>query len=144
MPDLTNVRERLAPMVAANVDPVLSNDDLDRILGDAVVADSDGRHPHDTAWVGAWDLHGAAAAAWREKAGRASDRVTLNSPGATLNRQQLFEHCLRMADAYAARPALIISATGDLSLVEAASMTVRAHTIYTAPGGLGGSGSILL
>jgi len=47
-----------------------------------------------------YNLNRAAAEVWETKAAHASKGYAFTADGATYNRQQVYEHCLRMADRY--------------------------------------------
>lgn len=51
----------------------------------------------------AYDLYGAAADVWRQKAGNAAKLYDFEADGQRLSRSQWTKHCLEMADLYAAR-----------------------------------------
>ena len=57
----------------------------------------------------AYDLHAAAADAWREKAAFKAGHFQFKADGAQFNRQQWFEHCVSMAALHdsRARPAIV-------------------------------------
>lgn len=55
------------------------------------------------AWLPTYDLAIAAAEGWRYKAGRTSDRFRFSQEGEGYDRNQVFEHCLRMAEIYEAK-----------------------------------------
>lgn len=63
------------------------------------------------AWSPTYDLAAAAAEGWRMKAGLVSDRFRFADDGDSYDRDQIFAHCVRMADLYeqkAAAGALIV------------------------------------
>lgn len=53
-----------------------------------------------TAWQPTYDLAAAAAAGWNEKAGLVSDRFRFADGGDSYDRNQIFEHCVKMAELY--------------------------------------------
>jgi hypothetical protein len=57
----------------------------------------------DGVWTGTWDFNRAAAEGWRIKAGSVSNRHDFGSNQGNYNPAQVFEHCLKMADYYAAK-----------------------------------------
>lgn len=64
-------------------------------------------------WYGSWDLFRAAAEGWRIKAGMVSNRHAFGSNGGNYNPEQLFEHCNKMAEYYAAKTiGSIVQGTG--------------------------------
>lgn len=54
-------------------------------------------------WYGRWDFNRAAAEGWRVKAGMVSNRHDFGSNQGNYNPSQLFEHCNKMAEVYAAK-----------------------------------------
>lgn len=56
-----------------------------------------------TAWAGSWDFYRAAAEGWRIKAGNVSNRHDFGSNQGNYNPAQVFDHCIKMADLYAAK-----------------------------------------
>lgn len=52
------------------------------------------------AWSPTFDLAAAAAEGWRMKAGLVSDRFRFGDDGDSYDRNQVFEHCARMAELY--------------------------------------------
>lgn len=52
------------------------------------------------AWQPSYALAAAAAEGWRVKAGLVSDRFRFADEGDSYDRQQIFEHCVRMAEMY--------------------------------------------
>jgi len=55
------------------------------------------------AWLPTYDLNSAAAEGWRWKAAKLADRYAFGRDGARFDRQQAFEHALKMVDYYQAR-----------------------------------------
>lgn len=60
------------------------------------------------AWLPTYDLALAAAEGWRYKAGRVSDRFRFSQEGEGYDRNQIFEHCLRMAEIYDGKAGTLI------------------------------------
>lgn len=56
-----------------------------------------------TAWSPTYDLAAAAAEGWRWKAGLVSDRFRFADGGDSYDRNQVFEHCNKMAELYEAK-----------------------------------------
>lgn len=69
-----------------------------------MAADQEGTALYLTGY--SYDLNGAAAQAWRERATRVSSYYDVQFDGQRLNRSRWFEHCIKTADMYAmqARP----------------------------------------
>lgn len=78
------------------------------------------------AWIPTFDLAAAASEGWRQKAGLVSDRFRFADDGDSYDRDQVFAHCVRMADLYEQK-----AATGGL-------------IVGSPAGGAGGIGSIPL
>lgn len=52
-------------------------------------------------WPGAWDVMRAVSEGWYVKAGKTATTYAFHGPGAeVLTRQELFDHCVRMAEMY--------------------------------------------
>lgn len=64
------------------------------------------------AWSPTYDLATAAAEGWRYKAGAVSDRFRFSQEGEGYDRNQIFEHCLRMAEIYERKRGTIL--VGDV------------------------------
>ena len=94
------IRGRLSRMCAAASEPTLDEQQLDEILAEHRVPDSEGRLPTDEGWVPRWNLRAAAATGWEWQAGQASGDFDFGEDGQRFNRSQVIEHCLRMARIY--------------------------------------------
>jgi hypothetical protein len=106
-------RAKLEDMVAASTFPTLSTEQVDRLLAEAKRTDKDGHAPDDDDWSGLYDLNYAAAAGWRIKAGMTSNRHSFGSNQGNYNPEQVFEHCMKMADHYAAKQVSSILLASD-------------------------------
>jgi hypothetical protein len=93
--------DKLKQMTAWDIDPTLSEDELNDLLGAAAVEDSAGHSPIDVAWTPAYDLNTAAAAGWLIKAARAA--ATVDEPTAGAVTSKVFDNCCAMARMYAAK-----------------------------------------
>ncbi len=80
---------------AASV-PVLSDADIDTLVGQAKRADSSGRAPTDVAWVPTWNVAFAVALGWQIKLGRLVSAYDFASADQRLQRSQMFKHCQEM------------------------------------------------
>jgi hypothetical protein len=94
---------RLEHMVAPDIDPTLSPEQMDALLELAKREDAEGLAPTDDGWEPTFDLDAAAAEGWRWKAGMAVPRFGVSLDGDSLQRQQIYAHCLRQAEMYANR-----------------------------------------
>lgn len=111
--DETQARTRLMMMVQAESEPSLSPPELDELLALAKRADAEGLAPDDDDWTPTWDLNSAAAEGWRWKAGKAAPRYGVTLGTETLNRQQMYAHCLLQANAYARKGIGMIGVTSN-------------------------------
>jgi hypothetical protein len=100
-PDLVKLRL----FSGATQDPKLTDDELGVLLAQWAVRDADGLAPTDDGWVPTHLLAGAIADAWRAKAAAASSRAAFSADGSSFQRDQVFRHCMQMADRYAAQAA---------------------------------------
>lgn len=51
-------------------------------------------------WTPTYNLKAAAAEGWRLKAGKVASHYAISADGASAQRQQMYEHCLRMAEQF--------------------------------------------
>ena len=109
--------ERLARMTAASTAPELTDDDLAALLADAAREDARGNGPTVDGWEPTYDFNWAAAEGWRMKAGAAAALYAVTADGAGFQRNQVFEHCERMAAHYAARVTSDALADRDRDLI---------------------------
>jgi hypothetical protein len=99
MPDYL---EWLTDLTQADIDPVLSTEELNRILVRYATWDSNGTDPIDTGWIPTYNIMSAAAAGWRMKAGKASPNFNVGiGTGKTFNLEQIYTHCMEQANRYA-------------------------------------------
>lgn len=105
--DATTARAMLEDAIALSTQPTLSTQQVDRAFALASSLDTDGT----TIVYQAKDLNKAAAWGWNIKAGLTSNQYSLGAgTGVTLTRDQWFQHCLTMAQAYGSG---IFTVTGD-------------------------------
>ena len=96
-------RTRLEMMLAHDVEPTLSVEEVDELVVLARRADSDGLAPDDDDWVPTFDLDAAAAEGWSWKANKVVPRFDVTLDGDSLRRAQIYAHCRRQASHYANR-----------------------------------------
>ena len=104
----TVYQTRLKAMTSASTEPTLSNTEIDALLTQFSMADSDGLVPSDEDWVATYNLRAAAAEGWRWKAGRCANLVSADLDGDRLSSNQVFDHCEAMIKKYsgAASPSI--------------------------------------
>lgn len=100
MPD-TAAETRLKAMTAADIEPLLSQDEIDALLTQFSLVDADGYAPSDTEWTPTYNFRAAAAEGWRWKMGRVAHLVSSDLDGDRMSSNQVFEHCERMVAKYA-------------------------------------------
>lgn len=93
-------RARLKAMIAFESQPTMTEDELTLLITDYKVADSYCRAPSDAGWVGTWNLAGAAAEAWRQKAGKVAAFYDFGSNVNSFTRSQMHKHMLEQARYY--------------------------------------------
>lgn len=96
-------KDKLKKMTAWNVDPQLTDAEIDELLIDAAIADDAGLPPSDPSWTPTYDLNLGAANGWMIKAARASPQVEVDPPGSGLYSSKVFDNCRAMARIYRSR-----------------------------------------
>ena len=94
-------------MTAWDVEPVLTDTELDELLIPCCVKDGEGLPPSDPAWTPTYDLNLAAANGWLIKAARAAALVETD-PGSGVMTSKVFDNCRSMARIYRARVRLAV------------------------------------
>ncbi len=90
--------EQLKLYVDYASDPKLTDNELIAVLSMYAIADA-----NDTAPTGIWgtfDLYGAAAEAWRIKAGRASTYISVSADGQQMSLNQIRDACNQQYEYY--------------------------------------------
>ena len=95
-------------MTAWDVEPTLSDDELDELLIPCCLKDKDGLTPTDPDWSPTYDLHLAASNGWLIKAARAAATVEIDPPGSGIMTSKVFDNCRAMARIYSAKVRLTI------------------------------------
>lgn len=95
------------------VDPVLSDADLTALVSGCRVVDSEDRLISDTDYVPTYDLTRAVVDGWLLKAAKASAGFAVSDSGQSLQRQQVQENCLKMADRWESRIVESIEISSD-------------------------------
>lgn len=93
----------LGDRIAATSRPVVDSDHLGRLLDAWRMPDASGRLADDPDWSGAWDLNGAAAQGWREKAAKVAGDFNFSADGSSYSKADVLAHCLEMETKYASR-----------------------------------------
>jgi len=99
--------DKLKQMTAWDIDPALTEDELDELLVAAALQDANGLAPLHEEWTPTYDLNAAAVAGWLTKAGRAA--ATVDEPTAGVVTSKVFDNCRSMARIYAAKRKVSIS-----------------------------------
>ncbi|MBK9163652.1 MAG: hypothetical protein IPM21_07025 [Acidobacteria bacterium] len=98
--------EKLKLLAAWDTEPALTETEIDDLLAEAAIADSDGLAPEDEEWTPTYNINKAAASAWLIKAGRASALTEIDPPESGIVTSKIFENCVRMARVFQARSAV--------------------------------------
>lgn len=93
--------EQLKQLTAWDVEPTLSEPELEELLAGAALEDANGLAPLNEEWTPTYDLNSAAAQAWLIKAGRAA--ATVDEPTAGVVTSKIFDNCRAMARIYAGK-----------------------------------------
>ena len=89
-------------------DPVLTSDELIMLLACSKTLDSNQRGPTDPGYITTYDLPMAVASGWELKAAKVAGDYKESHEGLTLERQQVYEHCIDMAKKWASRSTGVI------------------------------------
>lgn len=95
--------DELKLMTAWDVEPTLTGEELEDLLGSASKEDASGLAPGDDEWEPTYDLNRAAAHVWLVKAARASATVEAASEDTGNATSRVFRNCLAMARFFSAR-----------------------------------------
>lgn len=101
--------DKLKQLTAWDIEPTLTEADMNELLAIAALKDADGLPPVDEEWTPTYDLNTAAAKAWLIKAGRAAAMV--DAPEAGMVTSKVFDNCRAMARIYASRRTASVSFT---------------------------------
>ena len=106
---METAKDKLKKMTAWDVEPALSDDEIDELLGPSARVDPSGSAPGALDWVPTYDLNAAAADGWLIKAARAAALVEIDPPGSGVLTSKVFDNCRAMAQIYRAQCRLSIS-----------------------------------
>ena len=101
-------KDKLKKMTSWNVEPLLTDSEIDELLAAASLEDPAGLAPLHEEWTPTYDLNAAAASAWLIKAGRTSSTTEL-APESPFVTSKIFDNCLRMSRLYRARMSTSVS-----------------------------------
>ena len=102
--------DKLKQITAWDIEPELTEDELEEFLAAAALEDAAGLSPLHEEWTPTYDLNAAASAAWLVKAARSAQLVEVDPPGSGLFSSRVFENCRAMARIYAAKRKFTASA----------------------------------
>jgi hypothetical protein len=105
----------LIQLTKAEVEPVLTTAEIDRMVAKSKRQDADGRYPSDAAWEPTWDLNRGAAYGWRQKAAGVAGAYTFSSGGKTFNRAEMRSSFLEMAREYERKIVGTVEVEGTLA-----------------------------
>lgn len=95
-------KDKLKKITAWTTEPELTDGEIDELLAQSGLVDSEGNGPEAEAWSPTYDLNAAAAAGWMIKAGRAAS-TTEAAPDSVYVTAKVFDNCVRMAKLYSAK-----------------------------------------
>lgn len=99
--------DKLKQLTAWDIEPTLTEDELDELLAVAALKDAEGLTPDEAEWTPTYDLNTAAAKAWLIKAGRSA--ATVETPEAGMVTSKVFDNCRSMARIYASKRTASVS-----------------------------------
>jgi len=102
-------KEKLKKITAWDVEPLLTDTEIDELLAQAGKEDLNGNGPASEDWVPTYDLNSAASAGWLIKAGRAAS-TTETAPDSVNVTSRVFANCLRMSRIYSGKRTASVSA----------------------------------
>jgi hypothetical protein len=101
-------KDKLKRMTAWDTEPALTDDEIDALLAETSIADTNGIPPSGTDWQATYDLNSAAAAGWLIKAGRAAQLTEVDPPGSGIVTSKVFDNCRAMAKIYSAKRGMTV------------------------------------
>ncbi len=99
--------EQIKQLTAWDVEPTLTEPELEDILATAALEDAAGLAPLNEEWSPTYDLNAAVAQAWLIKAARAV--ATVDEPTAGTVTSKIFDNCRAMARIYAGKRGITVS-----------------------------------
>ena len=112
---LADAQAELSSLVAADAEPTLSSEELQRLLNQSLVVDAERRSPGHPLYVPTWNLNYAAMKGWQLKAAKSAEVVGVSTDGQSVQADQLFEHCLTMMRMFRDKLAFSIELPSSLS-----------------------------
>lgn len=102
--------DRLKRMTAWEDTPCLSSDELQSLLDQFAMVDSDGLVLGDAEWIPTHNLRAAARQGWKLKMGKAAELQSTDLDGDRMSANQIFDHCERMMKRYSGTASPSVSA----------------------------------
>ena len=99
--------DKLKLLTAWDVEPALTEGELDDTLAAFAIEDANGLAPINEEWTPTYDLNAAAAQAWLIKSARAA--ATVDEPTAGVVTSKVFDNCRVMARLYAGKRGMTVS-----------------------------------
>ncbi len=99
--------EQIKQLTAWDVEPTLTEPELEDILTTAALEDAAGLAPLNEEWSPTYDLNAAVARGWLIKAARAA--ATVDEPTAGTVTSKIFDNCRAMARIYSGRRKMSVS-----------------------------------
>jgi hypothetical protein len=95
--------DKLISLCGGDAEPQLTSDELAQCLLDSATKDSNGLYLNDHDWEPTYDFNLAAAAGWQIKAGKVAADYTITIEQRELNRGQMIDNFLKMAETFRKR-----------------------------------------
>lgn len=99
-------------MIAWDAEPTLTDTEVDELLGQSGVMDTNGIPPTDVGWDATYDLNAAAANGWLIKAARAASLVAVDPPDSGIVTSKVFDNCRAMARIYSRKRTATVNMAG--------------------------------
>jgi hypothetical protein len=98
---MSNIYEHLRILTQADLEPGVTEQELNFLLERFAVIDSEGRSPQNPEWQPTCDLNAAAAEGWRIKAGKFAHQHDVTVDAQDFNASQKHAQCMAMAERFA-------------------------------------------
>lgn len=101
--------DKLKLITAWTDEPALTEPELEDILDESALVDSDGKTREQEGWSPTYDINLAAREAWLIKAARVAALVEVDPPESGIVTSKVFDNCLHMARLFEARRSKTVS-----------------------------------
>ena len=109
---MANIYENLRILTQADVEPGLTEQELNFLIEKFAVEDAEGRSPQNPEWQPTCDLNAAAAEGWRLKAGKLAHQHDVTIDSQNFSASQKHTACMAIAEMYRKKTKASFSVTG--------------------------------